>query len=113
MAATETRLAIPAMTALDSYRNDCTKTVRAILTGSERQTQEKHYRGIAVRNLFRAFSFSAHHHTPDKCSSGRWFESCSCKPVRRAFPRQPYSYAKTEQTAAVRHFAHDAIRSSV
>src|ERR1051326_2012471 len=27
-------------------------------------------------------------------SSGRWFESYSCKPVRGAFPHQPYSYAK-------------------
>src|SRR4051812_10921531 len=28
-------------------------------------------------------------------SSGRWFESCSCKPVRGAVPHQPYSYAKS------------------
>ena len=27
-------------------------------------------------------------------SSGRWFDSCSCKPVRGAFPHRPYSYAK-------------------
>src|ERR1700676_5172006 len=27
-------------------------------------------------------------------SSGRWFESCSCQPVRGTFPHQPYSYAK-------------------
>jgi hypothetical protein len=44
-------------------------------------------------------------------SSGRWFESCSCKPVRGAFPHQPYSYAKPSNQAAMRDFAHDAIRN--
>src|SRR5215472_2744282 len=37
-------------------------------------------------------------------SSGRWFESCSCKPVRGAFPHQPYSYAKPSNQTAMLHF---------
>ena len=43
-------------------------------------------------------------------SSGRWFESCSCKPVRGAPPHQPYSYAKPINQTAMLRFAHDAIR---
>src|SRR5262249_7485722 len=34
-------------------------------------------------------------------SSGRWFESCSCKPVRGAFPHQPYSYAKPSNQTGI------------
>src|SRR5215813_3001224 len=37
-------------------------------------------------------------------SSGRWFESCSCKPVRGAFPHQPYSYAKPNNQTAMLYF---------
>src|ERR1051326_8984050 len=44
-------------------------------------------------------------------SSGRWFESYSCKPVRGAFPHQPYSYAKPNNQTAMLRFTHDAIRT--